>query len=384
MKRDVLVTGARAPVATDLARACLAAGHAVRLADSVTPYAAKWSTVGRGRVLPLPSPRRDFPAYRNALHAWARCHPAGVVLPTCEEVFYVAQAAAQCGFQRQVLAPTPEVLRRLHSKIEFPAWARRLGIPAPETEAIASPQEARALAARPSSGLVLKPEFSRFGTATLIRPTAGQLAALDARPGGRWAAQAHVAGEEICLWSSARDGEIVASAAYRPLWRLGRSASFAFEAIDCPAALDVARTLAADARITGQLSFDIILRPDGQAVPIECNPRAVSGVHLFGGAARLADALLGDGPPVHATEGLAYLRPAMLLFGGPQALRQGRWRQWRHDLRRGTDALAAAGPAVPLGALLDATRFAWVGLSRLRSPTRQSTDDIEWNGEPIG
>ncbi|MBA4342787.1 MAG: ATP-grasp domain-containing protein [Methylibium sp.] len=383
MTRSVLVTGARAPVALDLARAFMAAGHSVTLADSVTPFAARWSVAGRGRVLRVPPARHAFRAYREALHAWVADHPQALVVPTCEEVFYVAEAAAQCGFADRVLAPPPTVLRRLHSKIAFAHWARSLGIPAPETTPVASREEVLALASRPRQGLVLKPEFSRFGTATLLQPAPRELQAVDAKPGSRWAAQAYVAGEEICLWACARDGVIVASAAYRPAWRLGRSASFAFEALDCPGALEIAQALAADARISGQLSFDIILRPNGEAVPIECNPRAVSGLHLFDGAGHLARAMLGDGPATHVTRGLTYLGPAMLLLGAVQGLRHGRMLAWARDLRRGKDALAAAGMYAPAGALLDAARFAWVGLSRRRSATRQSTDDIEWNGETI-
>jgi hypothetical protein len=384
MTRSLLITGARAPVALDFARSAVAAGHAVWLADSVTPFAVKWSALGSSRVIRLPAARFAFAAYRDALSVWLRAHPDGMIVPTCEEVFYLAAAAAQAGFADRLFAPGLDVLRRLHSKIEFAAWARSLGIEAPPTVAVTSRQQALELAGERDPHWVLKAEFSRFGATTLIRPRMSELRRLHASAEARWAVQDFVAGDEICLWTAARDGRIVATAAYRPRWRLGSSAAFAFEAIDCPAALEVARTIAAAARLTGQLSFDIIVRPDGQAVPIECNPRAVSGVHLFNGDPRLALALLGEGPPVHVRRGLAYLGPAMLLLGAPQALARGQTGRWLADLRRGKDALSACGRGTPVGALLDAARFAGVGLTRRRSPTRQSTDDIEWNGEPIG
>ena len=119
-------------------------------------------------------------------------------------------------------------------------------------------------------------------------------------------------------------------------------------------------------------------------MPIECNPRAISGIPLAGARAELARAILGEGPPLHVTQGLAYLGPAMVLLGAPLALSRGQWGRWLADLRRGSDALARGGDRGPVaGALVDAARFAWTGLSRHRSPTRQTTDDIEWNGEPI-
>ena len=60
MSGKVLITGARAPVAVDLARAFAAAGHEVHLADSVTPWAARWSKAKRGRIVRLPPARHEF------------------------------------------------------------------------------------------------------------------------------------------------------------------------------------------------------------------------------------------------------------------------------------------------------------------------------------
>jgi hypothetical protein len=383
MESLVVITGARAPVAIDLARAFAASGREIRLADSAMSCAARWSNVGRGRVLRLPRARGNFPAYRSAWQALVAQMQPDLIVPTCEEVFFVAAVAAQCGFADRVFAPSPALLRTLHSKIDFPAFARSLGITAPETWAVDSREQCEALPLAPGA-LVFKPEFSRFGTAMLMRPGREALRRVDAMPGRRWAAQCHVEGEEICLWAAAREGRIVASAAYRPAWRLGQAASYAFETIDCPAALTVASTIAASTGMSGQLSFDIILTAEGEAVPIECNPRSVSGVHLFDGKAALADALLGTGAPVHAPPGLRYLGPAMALFALPRALREGRWPSLVHDLRRGRDVLTRPGDRWPaLGAMVDTAGFALQGALRAAGAVSGSTADIEWNGEAL-
>ncbi|MFZ5637624.1 MAG: ATP-grasp domain-containing protein [Pseudomonadota bacterium] len=365
-------------MAVELARAFAAAGHPVLLADSVAARDARWSRVGRGRCLRLPAPRDDAGAYRAALRALIDAHRPAWILPTCEEVFHVAAAAAACGFADRVFAPSFGLLRTLHSKIDFPAFARSLGIAAPQTWAIAERADCAALPLPPDA-LVFKPEFSRFGTSTLIRPSSAALRRIDATAHRRWAAQRHVEGEEICLWTAIRAGRVVASAAYRPRWRLGHAASYAFETVSSPQALRVAETIAGATGLSGQLSFDIVLTADGAAVPIECNPRAVSGVHLFDGDPALADALLGRGSPVHAPPRLRYLAPAMLLFGLPQALRDGRMREFVRDVRRGRDALTRPGDRLPAaGALLDTLGYALRG-----GATRGSTADIEWNGEPL-
>lgn len=383
MTRTVIVTGARAPVAIDIARAFTAAGFQVRLADSVTPWAARLSG-GDWPIDRIPSPRHDYSSFRAAMLGLVHQYDAVLVVPTCEEVFYTSAAAHADRYEDRVFAPQLETLRKLHSKFEFAMFARKLGIAAPPTWSFTHPEQLSAIPYSPNQ-LVFKPEFSRFAVATSIRPDARALARIRPSPAHPWVAQLFIAGEEICLWSAAREGRITAIAAYRPRWRHGRSAAYAFEAFDCPAAETVARKIAAATAMTGHLSFDFILTAEGEAVPIECNPRAVSGVHLFDGSAALAHAIAGEvqGEPVRATAELRYLAPAMALLGPLPAV-AGRWREYVADWRRGADAISRPGDRLPLlGTMIDAARFAAVGLSRLRSPTGQTTDDIEWNGEAI-
>jgi hypothetical protein len=72
----------------------------------------------------------------------------------------------------------------------------------------------------------------------------------------------------------------------------------------------------------------------------------------------------------------------MWLLGAPLALLSGQLRPLRQDLARSRDVFAGE-PEALIGTLLDAGRFAMVGLSRGRSASGQSTDDIEWNGEAM-
>jgi hypothetical protein len=381
MSPRVLVTGLRAPVAIDCARAFSAAGAMVHGAESVTPWAARWSR-GRWPIHRVPPPRRAFPAFRAAMRGLVDRHDISLVVPTCEEVFYVAAAAEADGWLDRLFAPPLATLRTLHSKAGFPAFARGLGLAAPETRRITDPA---ALAGLPGETLVLKPEFSRFAAQTLIRPDTRTLRKIAVSPEAPWVAQPFVAGEEICLWSAVHRGAVTAFAAYLPRWRQGRSAAYAFEAIDCPAAAEIAHRVAAATGMTGHLSFDIILAADGSAVPIECNPRAVSGLHLFDAEAELARAMCGEPVGRPPAGRLRHLAPAMLMLGLPAAVATGQAGRLLADWRTGEDSIGRPGDRAPAwGALIDAARFALVGLSRLRGPAGQTTDDIEWNGEPIG
>ena len=368
MSRAVLITGARAPVAVDLGRSLAAAGYAVHFADSVTPWGARMSSAATA-IHRLAPPRTEFAAFARDLAALAdRIDPVAII-PTCEEVFYVSATGLP-----KVLAPPLPILRKLHSKVDFAHHVAALGLEAPETWRVESRIEIAALPCAPSD-LVFKPEFSRFATDTLICPT---MAPKVTRP---LAAQRFIAGEEVCLWSFARAGEIIAAAAYRPRWRHRRSAAYAFELAQCPAALVVARAIAAADNITGHLSFDFIMTPDGTAIPIECNPRAVSGLHLFDAHPDLARAMLGTGQANAPTTNLRYLGPAMALLGPVT----GRLGDLLSDMRAGRDVVGRAGDRLPmLGAVIDAARFAIQGMLAGRHASEQSTHDIEWNGQPIG
>ena len=376
MSGCVLVTGARAPVALEIARSFAAHGWRVHLADSVPATAARWSRPGVP-VHRLPPPRTRFAAFRAELAGLAERIGAKLIVPTCEEVFYVAAAALPV----PVFAPLLAILRELHSKQRFIALARDAGLDVPETRLVTDRAD---LAVLDRDRIVLKPEFSRFAAAALVRPSARAVARLRPTPDHPWVAQAFVAGEELCLWSAARAGRVVAHALYRPSLRHGRSAAYAFEAVDWPPARAIAERVAAVTGMTGHLAFDLIRTPDGRAVPIECNPRAVSGVHLFADDT-LARAILGEpqASPVAGTR--RHLAPAMALMGLPRALARGTLPSFLATWRAGEDAMGRPGDRWPdAGAVLDAARFAALGLTRLRSPTRQTTADIEWNGEPIG
>ncbi|HEX8450083.1 MAG TPA: hypothetical protein VF652_10885 [Allosphingosinicella sp.] len=375
----VMVTGARAPVALDMARSFRAAGCEVVLADSVRPFAASLSRP-RFEILRLPPPRRAFGAFRTRLRGLAA--GCDLIVPTCEEVFWLAAAAGLDGWTDRLFAPPVATLRSLHSKADFPALAREAGVEAPATWAIASPADS-GLVPLAWADLVLKPEFSRFGSKTILAPDSGIAAALPVSRGRRWVAQERLVGEELCVWSAVRGGRLVACIVYRPVLRHGRSAAFAFEAVDSPALVEMARRIAEHVGGDGQLSYDVIVAPDGRAAPIECNPRTVSGMHLVDGSPALARALLGQSELAAPPAGtIRYLSPAMALIGAPSAIGGGSLGRLGALWRKGRDSVGRPGDRLPVaGVLLDAARFALTGAARLRGPASETTDDIEWNGE---
>lgn len=196
-------------------------------------------------------------------------------------------------------------------------------------------------------------------------------------------AQKRMIGEEYCSWAALHDGRITAFAAYRPRWRKGHAAAFLIEAVDVPAIRRVTEKVGAATGITGQLSFDLIVDADGVAHPIECNPRSVSGIHLFDASAALGGAIVeGESCPSPEAGVLRHMAPAMALIGLPTAVASGRFSELREDWRRSSDVIARGeGMRVTLGCVRDAAGFAMQAMKARRSPASATTADIEWDGE---
>ena len=383
MAERVLITGARSVAALDIARGLRAAGYEPHMADCSPAWLSRLSRTA-GPVHRHASPV-DRPAdfARDIRGLIDRLDPVRII-PTCEEVFHLAALAEACGFSDRVFAPSPDRLAALHAKDRFAALCGRLGLPVPETTAFT---DRAALEAFPGDPVdhVFKPVWSRFGGRTVIAPTPDRLAAVTPSPGAPWVAQRRIIGEEVSFYAICHEGRVTAFCVYGSDWRLSGGASYVFRPLstEMTARLrPMAQALAVFAG-NGQIACDAIIDAGGQPWLIECNPRATSGVHLFGSSAEFGRALMGRGEAEPATA-TRHLSPALWLHGLPTALRDGRLAAWRAQVMQGVDAVAAPGdPGPVLGALADAAVFGLRAVRSGRSLTAAMTADIEWNGAPL-
>jgi hypothetical protein len=275
-------------------------------------------------------------------------------------------------------------LRALHSKLEFLDIARGCGANIPESSGVLSIDEARDWArGRPA---VLKPEYSRFGVHVHLYPNGIPANAAPLASQGRWVAQEYCDGDEICSYSVAVAGRLTAHVAYRPLYRMSRSSSYYFEPMDVPTIRWFVERLVAKIGYTGQISFDWILGNRGTCTVLECNPRAISGVHLFGPEDELPGAFTGE------TEGVVeprvarprMLTPLMLTVGLVGAIRNGRMAEWRRDFARANDVFLESGDRMPmLGCVRDFGSHSWRALRKRCTVREATTRDIEWDGEVL-
>ncbi|RUT97909.1 ATP-grasp domain-containing protein [Mesorhizobium sp. USDA-HM6] len=378
--KTVLITGARAPVALHLARLLHGAGCRVILADTpARPITA--ASKACARYHRLPPPRFEPEAYADAVEALVRAERVELVIPTCEEVFYLALAWRGRPMPAQLFAPGIEQLAKVHNKHAFIRLAESLGLAVPETTLLQSTADLHAVRGR-SRELVFKPVWSRFASHVMLRPTPDFLDAITPAPAMPWVAQRFVEGDEISAYAAARAGTLKALALYRSLYRAGKGAGIFFERVEDEAARELVERIVAGTGWTGQISFDLMREADGKVLPLECNPRAVSGLHFFCDPARFANAVLEGGPEV-IPDVIApqTVRLAMWIYGLPAAWRSGDLGRFRKAMRQGQELLDWPGDPAPVKAQWTAlAEMAGVAWRQRISLQAASTRDMEWNG----
>ncbi|MBC8742016.1 hypothetical protein F6X40_36365 [Paraburkholderia sp. UCT31] len=368
---NILITGARAPISLDIAKTLASTGHRVWMSDSLLFPIGAASPHIQGYVR-TPPPRQAFNAFTHALQQACARNYIDLIIPTSEEVFWLALAKARELITTRVFAPPLAKLLALHDKWLFAQTATELGYGAGENRLLTSREAVEAL--EEDVDWVLKPVFSRFAARTLISPTPKALRRVTPTSQDPWLAQERAHGPEYCTYNIAEDGELLLHVAYRPKWRAGKGASVYFEPYADARLREMAAALAARQRLSGQFSLDAIDTGD-RLVALECNPRGTSGVHLAAQfPTAFSDALLGQGKAPELQPHPAMLGLPLKLFNPLRAIGGA----LKADLARARECVNEAGvglmPSIAATVEMFA-RAALHGTGVLAATTR----DIEWN-----
>lgn len=380
ISRTVLITGARAPAALHLARLFYGAGHRVILADTpARPISAASAACAAYRR--LPSPRFAPDAHARAVTDLLREENVDCVIPTCEEVFYLGQIWRDHIMPATLFSPSMELLTSVHDKHAFIRLAKSFSLAVPETMLLQDQSDLERVRRR-CRELVFKPVWSRFANHVLLRPHPAELASIRPTATAPWVAQRFIEGEELSAYAVARSGKLKAVALYRSLYRAEKGAGVCFEPKSDQAVRSFVETFVARTGWTGQIAFDLIRTPEGRVLPLECNPRATSGLHFFRDPVAFTEAVLGDGEEVHPdVASVQTVRLALWLYGLPKALRKGELGRFRRTLSHAQELLDWPGDSVPRRAQLSAlAEIARIAFREGVSLQAASTRDIEWNG----
>ncbi len=392
----VLLTGGRAPCTLELARALHAAGHRVLVAESARYHLCRVSRAVE-RNFRVPAPNEDKEAFLAAVETIVVDERVDVFIPTCEEIFYVAYGLVRLGRHCKVWAAPLEQLGELHDKWRFVRLAARLGLSVPPSTLIQTREQWLAYAGgeQLDEEIVMKPAYSRFASRVLFvdkactspgkqRRLAEVLSALS--PAAPWLAQRRIYGRHLCTYSLAYEGELVAHTAYPCRYRVGQGATVYFEPTEHEGALRWVRTLVQAIGFTGQIAFDFIEAEDGELYALECNPRATSGIHLFGADGRLAqaflqpDALRDAGRMLVPEQASRSMLTAAMLAAGWSG--NGGFGGWLKAIASARDVVFSRKDMKPAFEQLRVLLELWrTGRRHGISLAEAATIDMEWNGD---
>lgn len=375
-RKRILLTGGRAPVTLDLARMFDQFDYEVYVADSFSKQLTKSSKAVK-RAYTISKPATNFTAFVNDLVQIIKKENINLLIPTCEEVFYIAKGKSILEQYCSVFCPDLSVLLPLHHKYEFIKKVEEKGLLAPPSLMVRRKEELSNVLDQFDGEVVVKPVFSRFGTEVLfINKYSLPNVHL---PVGEYVVQKRINGKPICSYSIFHEGNLVAHTQYEVVFSAGNSAAIYFQPLSHSKVEQWVKTFFASEKVTGQFAFDFIETKEGNIYPLECNPRSTSGIHLFS-ELPLPHCFFGDVkatlyplPNIERMIGLA-----MLLYGW----RKGNWKQWWKTFLQAKDVIWSRKDPTPFFYQF-VSYFAIFLLSfRIKkSPIATTTYDIEWNGD---
>lgn len=357
----ILLTGARAPVTLELCRAFARQGHRVFLADVTLFPIARWSTCAEA-YFRIPAPVQQFNLFAETLKKLITQHHIDHLIPTCEEAFYVSKIKDQ--LPCRVWTSGFDLMVNLHHKQRFLDLAKNF-FQIPNTASCTDFNDWKK-----AETYVFKPVFSRFGSRVII----GQAEAKCREPRQNpedWIAQELLSGQEICVYSIWRNGQIGGFAAYRPVQRAGKGASVYFEAFFRQDIFDAVQRFGEHYHFEGQLSFDLMLVND-KIYALECNPRSTSGAHLLG--PDLVRCFFSDELIVQRKPKARMIRLAWLLSQG--------WKAFGSQATKAEDVIWNSKDKKPAFLqILSVLELLFLAIRYRQSISAVSTRDIEFNGE---
>lgn len=376
MKR-ILITGVRAPVALELIRRLAKYGYEVFAADSI------WFPISRGsryisKYFYLPEPTGAPHLFAAKLIDIIRNESIDMLIPTCEEVFYISRFRAEISKYCNVFCEDFLLLSQLHNKFKFNQLATSYGLSAPSTVLITSKNDMPALTSDRSS-LVFKPVFSRFASQTKIQPSEFQFNLIHPTIETPWVAQKYILGQEYCTYTIAVAGKIQAHVTYLPLYKAGIGSSIYFQSVEHPIIYaNIAKFISA-LNFTGQIGFDCIEDSSGAPYFIECNPRATSGAHCLLHELNWDSLFAGNLSPKPNSNNNRNISLAMLIFSFKNFNKK-----FIKDLVKTKDVIWDRSDYYPaFYQFINLAEIIAKSIKRGISLKDAATADIEWNGQEI-
>lgn len=371
--KRILLTGARAPVTLHLARLFGKCGHRVIVCDSFPYTLCKYSKfIAKSFV--VAKPKQETKQFIQDLQNIIKTEKIDLLIPTCEEVFYIAKYQDQ--LHCEVFVDNFAKMNLLHHKYQFIEQVKAMGQFVPATEILSSEKQIEEML-KTYGKVVIKPIYSRFNTKTMFVTKGDSLPKIQQSKKNRLLIQQFIEGKQYCSYSIAKNGQVLAHSLYKSEFSAS-GATIAFSHIHHDRIYHWVKQFVAKINYTGQIAFDMIVDSAENIYPIECNPRSTSGIHLFSEDA-LPRAFLekGNSPCFPKEKNQTMITLAMLLYGKKN-------RQWLKMFFKSKDVLFSLEDVKPFF-------YQFISYYQLLKLSRQkkmgifetTTYDIEWNGEDM-
>lgn len=378
----MLLTGARAPVTLHLSRILHLQGVKVFLADSIShPISSASNTVEN--FFKLSSPKFNTDQFLNELNTIINENNIELIIPTCEETFYLSMLMDKINCP--VFTDKIDTLQLLHDKLNFIHFVNQLGYTVPATISTSDYKSTISqLKALPFNEYVLKPIYSRFSD-NVSFSTKPELMDSSFKLNSNWIIQQRIRGTQYCSYSVAKKGQVVAHTVYKTTFTAGLGASISFKHEEVPFILQFTKDVVSELNYTGQIAFDFIKDSNGNFYPLECNPRATSGLHLFSGD--IGNVMMDNAPLnllTPSTENKYAIKLALLLYGYNYWSNFNEFKLWIRTLVQHTDIIYDSKDKRPFAYQFYSMYKLWKASKKeKRSLLEQTTYDISWDGEYI-
>lgn len=367
MSTKILLTGGRAPATLYLARLLYRQGYDVYVADSIPFYLAKYSNkIKKSFVLPSPHQKDEYIA---SLSDILKKYEIDILLPTCEEVFFIAQYQNKIPKTTEIFIDSFEKLILLHNKYDFLRFAENLKIKTPNSVLVRNPSEVDFyLKESPDKKFVLKPIYSRFSCETqFIQYGKKYQFSIDRL----YVLQEYLNGKEYCCYAIANHGKILAYSDYESAFTAGHGTTIAFKRCENECIHQIVSKIVDALSFHGQIGLDIIQTSPTNYYVIECNPRLTSGIQLLDG-----DIIKGKDIKNLNLSALKILM--ILLF--PKWLFK--IKKWLYIICNSKDSVFDKNDLRPFFMQIPILLyFCFLSLKNRVSLKKITTLDIEWNGK---
>lgn len=257
---DVLVLGGRSFVALEIVRNFGKNGHTVYTAESLRLHPAGWSRYSR-KNFHIPSPRFALEAFAESLEKVIEQNNIQLVVPTCEETFYISFLAPRLVAKfpnLRIAAGKYEDVALLHDKFLFSQLTTELDIKTPRTFIVKTHDDIQQVRTQlKDQDLILKLRFSRFGSSVRVVKAEDNIEAIDLQ-NLEWVCQEFIDGPLLCSYSYTVNGEVTATVNYESPFSAQHGVLTAFRPTENLQVLEGITSIADKLHYTGNLSFDYI------------------------------------------------------------------------------------------------------------------------------